>query len=1233
MSHSAAEAKSGFSAASGGGVHFGWRSALYHWRSSLGVVAAVAVATAVLTGALLVGSSMRQSLRSLALDRLGKTDLLLVGKGFFRAGLADEIARSPSFGERFSTACPAILLPSATAESARPNGSGNTEGRASGVAVWGIGQDFLQLFPPGQATWPVPGDDEVVLSLPLAAELGIDAAAVRSGSAMVTLRFAKPSRLPGDSSLGRRRDLTVSLVRLRVSAIADDRGLGGLTLASSQAGTRNAFVSLASLQLELDEPAVSSASGPDFANVILLAGKEPGLATDSEEFAAIRETLPVRPADLGLGIRPVRLVFQNGGVEETVAAYTALSTVQLVFSDTDSGLLQREFPQALPVSTYLANSLRRKEEAGDVADAGGRPPVVPYSMVSAIGIGPQFSLQAVDGTAIAPPQDGEVVLNRWAAHSLGVTAGGTITMRYFAPESTHGKSVERSVDLRVSGIAELTAPSKPYSMKGRGETVPPVYTAPPTPANDPDLTPHVPGMTDSLSMESWDVPFELSERIRPEDDDYWSHYRTTPKAFLSLETARGLWSSRFGTITGFRIPESVPLEEVESRIVRLWQTGRLDGGLGVVPVLHHNLRASSGSTPFDGLFLGLSLFLIAAALMLVSLLFRLGLEDRIRQIGCLAAVGFSPSRITQLWLGESLLLATAGAIPGSALGVGWAALMVHGLTTWWVAAIGRPFLKLHCDPVAIGVGAVLGILAALATVVWAVRRTSRLPATRMLAGQTVAARPSAAVDMRARWKTGLAWTLLAGSLLLAVAGQRLSGDNQAGAFMGGGFLVLASLLLLLQRALKSGRWRKTDSLAGVGGLALSSLLRNPGRSTLTVALVAVASFLVVAINAFRLAPTAQSSGGIDFVATSAQPLFDDLDTAGGQAGLPGSENPLRRGTRVYSFRVQPGEDASCNNVFQSARPQVLGVPHSWIARFDSSDVPQMRWASHDRIAGDNPWRVLSAGSADDGTSGPADSPDGEGRPVIDAVIDKNTAWYSLKVYTVGSLLPVTFDSGERVTFRVAGLLENSLLQGSLLIGEADFEKHFPAISGYRFFLVDSADAGPGEETGSGGQPAGSGDAEMARLEQSLSDQGFDAQPSGALLERFMSVQNTYLSAFQSLGGLGLLLGTAGLAAVMLRNVSSRRAELAVLRCLGFSPARLAQMVLLEQLWLLGLGLSVGILAALASTFPHWLAGGASIPWSGMALMVAGVAGAGLLTGLTVVRKVAALPVIAGLRSG
>jgi len=57
---------------------------LWHYRwMQIPIALGVAAATAVIVGALVVGDSVRTSLRELALDRLGKIDQVLIAPRFF----------------------------------------------------------------------------------------------------------------------------------------------------------------------------------------------------------------------------------------------------------------------------------------------------------------------------------------------------------------------------------------------------------------------------------------------------------------------------------------------------------------------------------------------------------------------------------------------------------------------------------------------------------------------------------------------------------------------------------------------------------------------------------------------------------------------------------------------------------------------------------------------------------------------------------------------------------------------------------------------------------------------------------------------------------------------------------------------------------------------------------------------------------------------------------------------
>jgi len=127
------------------------------------------------------------------------------------------------------------------------------------------------------------------------------------------------------------------------------------------------------------------------------------------------------------------------------------------------------------------------------------------------------------------------------------------------------------------------------------------------------------------------------------------------------------------------------------------------------------------------------------------------------------------------------------------------------------------------------------------------------------------------------------------------------------------------------------------------------------------------------------------------------------------------------------------------------------------------------------------------------------------------------------------------------------------------------------------------------------------------------------------------VQNTYLSTFQSLGALGLLLGTIGLAVVQLRSVLERRGELALMRAAGFPPGRLVRMVVSENAVLLLGGLAVGIVAAAVALTPFWLPQGGGVPWAALAGLLAAIVVAGLVAGWLATRSAVGSPLLPALR--
>jgi putative ABC transport system permease protein len=214
------------------------RTLAHYWRVNVAVALGAAVATAVLSGALLVGDSVRGSLRELTLDRLGSIDRALVAGRFFREELADDLAAAGLAG-----ATPAITL----------RGSASTPdrgSRASQVAILGVDERFAALYGPGTELDLDKHEGQlspsVILNEALAREL-----AVAPGEAIV-LHFGQFSEVPRETLMGETDPHDVlGRIRLTVTQVIPDRGIGRFGIVPTQQIPLNALVELSQLQRAL----------------------------------------------------------------------------------------------------------------------------------------------------------------------------------------------------------------------------------------------------------------------------------------------------------------------------------------------------------------------------------------------------------------------------------------------------------------------------------------------------------------------------------------------------------------------------------------------------------------------------------------------------------------------------------------------------------------------------------------------------------------------------------------------------------------------------------------------------------------------------------------------------------------------------------------------------------------------------------------------------------------------
>jgi hypothetical protein len=369
-----------------------------------------------------------------------------------------------------------------------------------------------------------------------------------------------------------------------------------------------------------------------------------------------------------------------------------------------------------------------------------------------------------------------------------------------------------------------------------------------------------------------------------------------------------------------------------------------------------------------------------------------------------------------------------------------------------------------------------------------------------------------------------------------------------------------------------------------------------------VALVAAATFILVSVDAFRLADPdellARDSGigGFALVAEALVPLHHDPATPEGREALNLGDPDLA--TLGWSaFRSKPGDDASCLNLYRPREPRILAPGEAFIQAGRFSFAASLATSPEEQR---NPWLLLMKET---------------GTGAVPVIADSNSVQYVLH-RQLGDEFVVPSAAGD-YRVKIVATLERSVFQSELLMSEANFVRLFPAYEGFRYFL---ADADPGRVASVAGL-----------IEERLRDYAVDVVPAADRLAEFRRVENAYLSTFQMLGGLGLMLGSVGLATVLVRNVLERRRELALLRAVGYRQSHLALMVISENAVLLLGGVIAGASCAALAIMPALTSrgGGASATTP---LLIAAALASGLVASLIATVAVFRSPLLPALRT-
>ncbi len=380
-----------------------WRNLLFHWRTNLAVIGGVGIAVAVLSGALLVGRSVRGSLQHLLFQRIGSTDAVVSSNNFFGEHLTS------AFAAHARTA-PIIHLKGIVVRE-------STRVRVYGVNVYGIDEQFWKFH--GVPAPAVPDDRSALVGAPLARQLQL-----HTGDGLL-LRIETQQEIPREWLYGRRDDAGRT-IRLNCGGMVDESALGEFALRPSQGTVFSLFVPLRRLQKDLAQPARI--------NTILLSHRNAGY---QEEYGQSALKLYCTLQDFGLRLRR-----SESGRDFSLESGRILLD-DFVYRSATQAAAETGLPYS-PLYTYLATSIR----------ANGRE--IPYSVITAADLG-QGALASIPGgirdpRRIQSPLPGNAIrLTDWAARDLGISVGDPVEIDYYLWLES-GQLATRSAKFRLSEI-------------------------------------------------------------------------------------------------------------------------------------------------------------------------------------------------------------------------------------------------------------------------------------------------------------------------------------------------------------------------------------------------------------------------------------------------------------------------------------------------------------------------------------------------------------------------------------------------------------------------------------------------------------------------------------------------------------------------------------------------------------------------------------------------------------
>lgn len=1021
------------------------KSAWFYRKLNLTIILGIALSTAILVGALIIGDSVRYSLQQITVQRLGKTSqVITAGERLFGQQLATELA------EKTGTETAALL---------RANGFGVIDGgdlRINQLAVWGVNATIGNF-----ASYPELfqlQNNEVAINDNLASLSGL-----KVGDEFL-LRLNKLNTFPANTPFVSEKEATVSF-RVSVARILNPDELGNFNLQNIQSAPRNVFLNLQWLneQMGLQQKA----------NVLLVAEGVSGEELNQN----LQKSWKLD--DVNLEIR-----------ENEKLNYTELISDRVFVEPAVEQFCLNQVSGSQAIFSYFINEFALNGKQ------------TPYSFVSGTS---NLSGNKID-------------ISEWLAKDLTAKVGDEVKVSYFEVGPLR-RLVQKDTAFVVHSIFRMD-----------GEKA------------DPQLAPVIPGLSDAGNCRDWKtgVPVDL-KKIRPLDEDYWKVHKGTPKAFVSLETAQKLWGNRFGQSTAIRMV-GLKKAEFESQLLAGLLPSQLE--FEVRDVKTDGLAAASGGTDFGGLFIGLSFFVLFAAVLLAFLLFKLYLGFRKTEIGTLTALGFSFPSIRKLFVAEASVFVLVGILLGIPFSIFYNHLILKAINTIWVDIVRTSIVNIYIRPVSLLMGSL--IIAILSfTAIWFI--LNRFLKNEAIALQRKLVSGKVKSGKRSLW-IGLG--LIALSFIILFAKGFRSGEINPEMYFISGFGLLPGLILIFDFWMHRLAVQEKAMDFSLRTFLLKRIAGERRRNVMIVSFLSVGVFMVVStgLNRKDLTSNADSpssgTGGYDFFVETTMPVLFDANSPQGREDLNIPAN-----AELVQFQLQPGDDASCLNLNKISRPRLIACNP---AAFDQRGAFTFATRT-DNLDAQNPWMTLNKTFADD---------------VIPAIADQTVIQWGL-MKKVGDTLMYKTEDGKDLKLKLVGGLANSIFQGNVIIAEDHFNRAFPSVSGSNVFLIDVPDT----------------TSVASDLQTGMRNYGPEISRATDRLLSFYTVENTYLNIFLMLGALGLLIGTLGLGILIFRITFEQIPEYALLLSLGFSKPIIQRMVMREKLFLMIVSVFIGLIPAVLSGLP------------------------------------------------